>query len=101
MHLRKPIEIELPWRDELTAEEHAALIQWAITHRHPNDVRVRGTDPRFPGSTFWKTPHAVIITMWPEQKRIWATHNDPPGSEGKRILYKVRKVLSNHPPTAH
>lgn len=101
MNFRDPIDAELPYRPELALDQHSMLIEWAVARKHGGRVRARGTDPQFPGSTFWELDAGVRITLWPSKARVWATTERRDDSDAARILQYVSQVLATHPPTRH
>ena len=101
MPIRDPIHTELPYRPELTFDERSMLVEWAIGQKYAGDIRARGTDPNFPGSTYWDLLAPLRVTLWPERQRLWATHSRRPDDNTARILHFLRHVLATHPPTRH
>jgi len=99
--VRDPVENELPYRPDLTAEQIADLVEWAVRKKYKGQVRTRGTDPAYPGSIFWKLVGDVRITLWPKQQRLWATHSRTPDDDVARIVRYVAEVVATHPPTRH
>ena len=101
MRIRNPVNIELPYRPEITFDQRAMLIDWARKKKFGGDTRARGTDPDYPGSTYWELDVGLRITMWPQEQRLWATHDQNAGPDCMRILRSLQDVLGNHPPTRH
>ena len=99
--IHDPVETDLDYRHELTADERAMLIEWAVRQKHRGRVRVRGTDPAYSGSTFWELDADLRITLWPEKGRLWATHNRDPDPDTARIVRYLQEVMATHPPTRH
>lgn len=101
MHIRDPVNTELVYRPELTPDEQALLIEWAVGKKYQGRIIVRGADPEFPGSTFWELQARLRITIWPQEQRVWATHCRDPGENAARIMRFLEHVLTTHPPTRH
>ena len=99
--IHDPVETDLSFRPELTPDQRTMLIEWAVKQKYGGDIRVRGTDPAHPGSTFWELLEDVRITLWPEKMRVWATHNRDPNPDAARIIRYLGEVLANHPGTRH
>lgn len=101
MRLYDPVETDLAYRPEVTFEERAMLIEWAVGKKHRGTIQVRGTDPAYPGSTFWELAADLRIVLWPEKQRLWVMHNRKLDSDAARILRYLQQVLATHPPTRH
>jgi len=99
--IHDPVDTELNFRPELTFDQRAMLIEWAVKQKYGGEIRVRGTDPEYPGSTFWEVREDVRITLWPEKQRVWATHNRNPSADAARIIRHLGNTLATHPPSRH
>ena len=69
MTIRDAVETELPFRPEITDEQRAMLIEFAVKRKYGGKIRARGTDPEYPGSTFWELETMMRVVAWPEKKR--------------------------------
>ncbi len=101
MPLRDAVNTAIPYRPELSFEDYAMLIEWALGKKYRGDIRERGTDEEHPGSTYWELRTHIRITIQPEEQRLWITHMRKPGEDDARVLKFLTEVLTSHPPTRH
>src|SRR5262249_32717143 len=99
--IRDPVTIDMPCRSDLTFEQIAHLVEWAVQSKHNGDIPARGTGPAYPGSTFWELRAPVRIIHWPTEGRTWVVRTRLLNPDADRIVGHLESVLVTHPGTRH
>lgn len=96
MPLRDAVNTAIPHRSELSFEEYAMLIEWALGKKYRGDIRERGVDESNPGSTFWHLGADIRVAIQPSEQRLWIAHTRKPGDCDARVLKFLTEVLTTH-----